>query len=99
MGAPLASDALACRMDQGGARMTDRKRHDVPTRGQQQSSDGHFRESPDSADDRGLNRDRRSFSGDREHDELGSEMEDDFAADASDDMNMDDGLGGPAREK
>jgi hypothetical protein len=53
------------------------------------------------ADDRGMGsaRERRSFSGDREHDELGSEMEDDRATEDSDDMSMDDGLGGPDRHE
>jgi hypothetical protein len=41
------------------------------------------------ADDRGLDRERRSFNGDREYDELGSEMED-LGFDAADDE-----LGGP----
>ena len=34
------------------------------------------RDPAETADDRGLARERRSFSGEREHDELGSEMED-----------------------
>ena len=39
------------------------------------------------ADDRGVggDRDRRSFSGDREYDELGSEMEDDLGYEDADD--------------
>ena len=77
--------------------MTDRNRHQTQNRGQQSSESAH-REAPDMADDRGLGRDRRSFSGDREHDELGSEMEDDLAVEDRDDMRMDDGLGGPDRE-
>lgn len=72
--------------------MTDRNRTETPRR-EHQSSSGEY-PSPDIANDRA----RRSFSGDREHDELGSEMEDDRASDDSDDMAMDDGLGGPDRE-
>ena len=72
--------------------MSDRNRHEWQDRGQQSS------QLPEVADDRGLDRDRRSFSGDREHDELGSEMEDNRAVEDSDDMAMDDGLGGPDRE-
>jgi hypothetical protein len=46
-----------------------------------------------SADDRGLtDRDRRGFSGDREHDELGSEMEDTEAIEDTEDVDED--LGG-----
>jgi hypothetical protein len=54
-----------------------------------------------SADDRGpgLERGWRSFSGDREHDELGSEMDDDRLVEDGDDMGMDDGLGGPGRSE
>jgi len=51
------------------------------------------RDMPELADDRGV-RDSRSFSGDREDDEFGSEIAGDFVADDSDDMGMDDGLGG-----
>jgi hypothetical protein len=43
------------------------------------------------ADDRGLERERRSFNGDREYDELGSEMED-LGFEAADDE-----YGGPGR--
>ena len=75
--------------------MTDRNRT-LTDRDQQQSSDPR-RESPEMADDRGLDRNHRSFSGDREHDELGSEMEDDLAVEDRDDMSMDDGLGEPGR--
>lgn len=77
--------------------MTERNRNESPNRSHQQSSESVRRDSPEMADDRGIDRDRRSFSGDREHDELGSEMEDDLAVEDSDDMNMDDGLGGPDR--
>ena len=77
--------------------MTDRNRNASANRRPQQGADGE-RERPELADDRGV-RDRRSFSGDREQDELGSEMEIDFAADESDDMGMDDGLGGPDRDE
>ena len=77
--------------------MTDRTRHPSQENAEPQSSEARHRESPEMADDRGLDRDRRSFSGDREYDELGSEMEDDLAIDDSDDMGMDDGLGGPDR--
>ena len=66
---------------------------------EQQSFERTQRESPDTADDRGVDVDRRSFSGDREHDELGSEMEGDLALDDSDEMDMDDGLGGPGRSE
>ena len=77
--------------------MTDRNRN-VNDRIQQQSSDSR-RDSPEMADDRGLDRNRRSFSGDREHDELGSEMEDDLAVEDRDDMSMDDGLGGDRNDR
>jgi hypothetical protein len=77
--------------------MTDRNRNEdqQPNRGQQ-SSDGSRRESPDMADDRGMGRDRRSFSGDREHDELGSEMEDDLAVEDSENLDEDE-FGGSGR--
>ena len=78
--------------------MTDRNR-DQQQDIEQQSSESTRRETPDTADDRGVDRERRSFSGDREHDELGSEMEDDLAVDDSDEMDMDDGLGGPGRSE
>jgi hypothetical protein len=74
--------------------MTDRTRRQDQRHGPQ-SSDG--RVPSDTADDRGLERDRRSFSGDREHDELGSEMEDERAVEDGDDLRMDDGLGDPNR--
>jgi hypothetical protein len=76
--------------------MTDRNRnvHDQEPE-EQQSSNRAPRDSRDMADDRGIARDRRSFSGDREHDELGSEMEDDLAVEDRDDLAMDDGLGDP----
>ena len=74
--------------------MTDRNRQESQNRGQQQSS-----ALPEMADDRGIDRERRSFSGDREHDELGSEMEDERVDADSDDMAMDDGLGGPDRDR
>jgi hypothetical protein len=77
--------------------MTDRNRT-LTDRDQQQSSDPRG-DSPEIADDRGLDRHRRSFSGDREHDELGSEMEDDLAVEDRDDMSMDDGLGDPDRDE
>ena len=53
----------------------------------------------DSADDRGLgrDRDRRSFSGDREHDELGSEIDDNRAVEDNEDV--DEELGGPDRSE
>jgi hypothetical protein len=80
--------------------MTDRTRNqNQPDRGQQPSQDRSRRESPDMADDRGMTRDRRSFSGDREHDELGSEMEDDLALEDSDDLDMDDGFGGSGQSE
>jgi hypothetical protein len=75
--------------------MTDRNRNET-NRAHQSSTGGQG--SPDRADDRGIDRDRRSFSGDREHDELGSEMEDDRAVEDRDDMGMDDGLGDFDRE-
>jgi hypothetical protein len=78
--------------------MTNRDRN-TPARREQPSSDRSFDEAPDVADDRGFSRDRRSFGGDREHDELGSEMDDSFAVEDSDDMAMDDGLGGPDRDE
>jgi hypothetical protein len=83
----------------GGAHMTDRNHQETQNRRQQQSSDGRQREAPEMADDRGLTRDRRSFSGDREYDELGSETEDNLAHVDSDDLGMDDGLGGPDRNE
>jgi len=76
--------------------MTDRNRNEIDRDQQQSSTRGH-RAPADTADDRGIDRDRRSFSGDREYDELGSEMEDDLPVEDSDDMRMDDGLGGPDR--
>jgi hypothetical protein len=48
------------------------------------------------ADDRGVDRDRRSFSGDREHDELGSEMEGDRGFDRDDELD-DSGSGSSER--
>jgi hypothetical protein len=77
--------------------MTERNRYEQ-SHGQQ-SSDAQGRDVPEMADDRGRSRDRRSFSGDREYDELGSEMEDDVAREDNDDMSMDDGLGGPDRDE
>ena len=77
--------------------MTERNRNDAPDREHQSSTGGHT--PPEMAHDRGRDRERRSFSGDRDHDELGSEMEDDRADADSDDMAMDDGLGGPDRER
>jgi hypothetical protein len=79
--------------------MTDRNRNrDDEQLNDQQHGEQTRREAPETADDRGIDRDRRSFSGDREQDDLGSEMEDDTALDESDDMDMDDGLGGPGRD-
>jgi hypothetical protein len=76
--------------------MTDRNRHrDEEHATEQPRSERTWRDSPDTADDRGVDRDRRSFSGDREYDELGSEMEDDLVVDDRNEMDMDDGFGGP----
>jgi hypothetical protein len=77
--------------------MTDRNRNRDGEQIDQNSPEPTRRESPDTADDRGIDRDRRSFSGDRERDNLGSEMEDDLATDESDDSDMDEGTGGPGR--
>jgi hypothetical protein len=78
--------------------MTDRNRNrDQEQLNDQQGSEQTRREAPETADDRGIDRDRRSFSGDREQDDLGSEMEDDAALDESDDVDTDDGPGGPSR--
>jgi hypothetical protein len=52
-----------------------------------ESSDRAGRDRASVADDRGLDRDRRSFSGDREHDELGSEMEDDLGVDQDEELD------------
>jgi len=79
--------------------MTDRNRNrDQEQLNDQQRGEQTRREAPETADDRGIDRDRRGFSGDREQDDLGSEMEDDAALDESDDMELDDGLGGPGRD-
>ena len=78
--------------------MTERKRNlDDPEPDERQSSTNARRDARDMADDRGMVRNRRSFSGDREHDELGSEMEDERAVADRDDLSMDDGLGDPDR--
>ena len=78
--------------------MTDRNRNrDQEQLNDQQGAEQTRREAPETADDRGIDRDRRSFSGDREQDDLGSEMEDNAALDESDDADMDDVAGGPSR--
>ena len=55
-----------------------------------ESSDRPRRDDASVADDRGVDRDRRSFNGDREHDELGSEMEEDSYDDAESELDESD---------
>lgn len=92
-------------MTEDNRRNEQRERAPTSSTGSEQDAYGHEEQAMDSAavdrsqrhradiaDDRGLERERRSFSGEREHDELGSEMEEGGAIDSD---AFDDELGGP----